>query len=453
MASLGSRSRSVPSVRDTVASWFGPLDRRLPENSRLPALAIGAIILGLLVIVAGARWVDMLLLIGMYGALAVAISIGARHLPDWLRPLPWFLLALSVLVIDFFDNTWIFMLFLVGLYVTLGIGLNVVVGLAGLLDLGYVAFFATGAYVVAIFGSPVSPVIDGTIDYWLLLPLAIVVGALIGVLLGLPVLPLRGDYLAIVTLGFGEIIRLILLNRPDVTNGSSGLYEIERPSMGLFTINTTTEFYVLIVVAAFIVWFLTARIRDSRVGRAWEAIREDEDVAAAMGINTTRYKLMAFSLGAAIGSLGGAIYAPFIDFIAPVSFGLVVSINVLAVVVIGGMGSTQGIVAGAFILIGMPQIFTFSETRDVFEQLGWLRDPANVIIDGLNLIPLVDLREIPPEDEWGEKLSDYRFIIYGLLLVAVMVLRPSGIFPSRRREMEFAHPPEAEQAGGAGLAT
>lgn len=438
----------MPSLSDAYRAQVS----RLPANARPLPLLGGAILLGLLVLVSGDRWVEMLLLTGMYGALAVALGLYAKELPEFLRPLPWLFLALSVLVIGFFDDIWMRMLFLVGLYVTLGIGLNVVVGLAGLLDLGFVAFFATGAYVVAIFGSPVSPVIDGTINYWLLLPMAIFLGGVIGLLLGLPVLPLRGDYLAIVTLGFGEIIRLFLLNRPDLTNGSSGLFEIERPQAGPAVIDEVNEFYVMIVIAAAVVWFITSRLRDSRVGRAWEAIREDEDVASAMGIDTTKYKLMAFAMGAAIGALGGAIYAPFIDFVAPVSFGLVVSINVLAVVVIGGMGSTQGIVAGAFILIGVPEIFTFSETRDVFEQFGWLRDPVNALIDGVNAIPGLQVRELPPEDEWGEKLSDYRFILYGLLLVAVMVLRPSGLFPSRRRELEFEHPPEAEQAGGGGLA-
>ncbi len=438
----------MPRLREFVAAAPG----RLPERARPLPLVAGAIVLGLLVLVSGDRWVEMLLLMGMYAAVAFAFGLYAKELPEWMRPLPWLLIALSVLALDFFDAIWMRMLFLVGLYVTLGIGLNVVVGLAGLLDLGFVAFFATGAYVVAIFGSPVSPVIDGTINYWLLLPMAIFLGGVIGLLLGLPVLPLRGDYLAIVTLGFGEIIRLFLLNRPDLTNGSSGLFEIERPRAGPGVIDEVNEFYVMIVIAAFLVWFITSRLRDSRVGRAWEAIREDEDVASAMGIDTTKYKLMAFAMGAAIGALGGAIYAPFIDFVAPVSFGLVVSINVLAVVVIGGMGSTQGIVAGAFILIGLPEIFTFSETRDVFEQFGWLRDPVNALIDGVNAVPGMELRELPPEDEWGEKLSDYRFILYGLLLVAVMVLRPAGLFPSRRRELEFKHPPEAERAGGEGSA-
>ncbi len=285
-----------------------------------------------------------------------------EKLPQPLHPLVWFGLCMVVLAVPspgggvLFDDTWTRMLFLVGLYATLGMGLNVVVGMAGLLDLGFVAFFATGAYFVAILGAPISPAFEGTINYWALLPLAVGVGALVGVLLGLPVLPLRGDYLAIVTLGFGEIIRLLALNMDNLTRGSQGIFEIHKPDLGFHQIDNVRWFYAMVVVAAFGAWFVTARLRDSRVGRAWEAIREDEDVAAAMGINTVKYKLMAFATGASIGALGGAIYAPFIDFIAPQSFTLLVSINVLSLVIIGGMGSTQGVVAGSLILIGIPEI-------------------------------------------------------------------------------------------------
>lgn len=372
-------------------------------------------------------------------------------LPAAVRPLVWFALSLAVLIVPGFDATWMRMFFLVALYVTLGMGLNVVVGMAGLLDLGFVAFFATGAYVVAIFGSPVSPSVDGTFNYWILLPLAVGMGALFGVLLGLPVLPLRGDYLAIVTLGFGEIIRILALNMDDYTRGSSGLFEIERPAIGGFRVENVEEFYVLIVIAAFAAWFVTARLRDSRIGRAWEAIREDEDVAAGMGIDTVKFKLMAFSTGAAIGALGGAIYAPFIDFVAPQSFSLLVSINVLALVIIGGMGSTQGVIAGALILIGVPELLQFQETGDFLANFGWLRDGINTFIDAVNTIPGAGIDKLPPAKEWGDKLALYRFIVFGALLVLVMALRPSGIFPSRRRELEFQHPPEAETARGGGI--
>ena len=374
-----------------------------------------------------------------------------ERIPASLRPFIWFMLSLSILVFPFFDSIWIRMFFLVALYATLGMGLNVVVGMAGLLDLGYVAFFATGAYVVAIFGSPVSPHFDSGLSYWILLPLAIGIGALFGILLGLPVLPLRGDYLAIVTLGFGEIIRILALNMTDHTRGSSGLFDISKPDIGFREIDDVRAFYVMIVIAALLVWFVTARLRDSRVGRAWEAIREDEDVAAAMGINTIKYKLMAFSIGASVGALGGAIYAPFIDFVAPQSFSLLVSINVLALVIIGGMGNTTGVIAGALILVGVPEILQFQETADFLGRFEWLRDGVNMLIHGFNNVTFLGVQDLPPAEEWGNKLSLYRFIVFGGLLVAVMVLRPSGMFPSKRRELEFEHPPEAEVASSVGV--
>jgi branched-chain amino acid transport system permease protein len=375
-----------------------------------------------------------------------------ERIPASLRPVTWFLISLSVLVFPFFDATWMRMFFLVALFATLGMGLNVVVGLAGLLDLGYVAFFAAGAYVIAIFGSPVSPAVHGTTNYWLLLPLAIGVGAMLGIFLGLPVLPLRGDYLAIVTLGFGEIIRILALNMTDYTRGSSGLFDIVRPTLGVRQIDDVRSFYVMVLIAALVVWFFTMRLRDSRIGRAWEAIREDEDVAAAMGINTTRYKLMAFAVGASVGALGGAIYAPFLDFVAPQSFSLQVSINVLALVIIGGMGNTTGVIAGAFLLIGVPEVLQFQETADVLSKFDWLRSVLDAVIHLVNTVTFLEISDLPPASEWGEKLALYRFIVFGALLVAVMVLRPSGLFPSKRRELEFENPPEAELLAGSGVA-
>lgn len=323
-------------------------------------------------------------------------------------------IALSLVpAMPFFSDPWIRVFALVGIYVILGLGLNVVVGFAGLLDLGFVAFFAAGAYGVGIMSSPSSP-FDLTLNFWIVLPLAVIIGASLGILLGLPVLPLRGDYLAIVTLGFGEIIRLFLTNREDVTNGSQGISAIGTPSIPFKELDTSTvtSWYYIIVVAAVIVAFVTARLRDGRIGRAWEAIREDEDVAAAMGINTTKYKLMAFASGAAIGAFGGAFYASFVNFINPSIFTLDVSVRVLALVIIGGMGSTPGVVFGAFILIGVPDILQFEDTSRFLGHFGM--------------------------ENLGKDIADKRFIIFGALLVAIMVLRPSGLFPSKRREREFA---------------
>ncbi len=335
------------------------------------------------------------------------------------------------------SDVWIQMLFFVGLFIVLGLGLNVVVGFAGLLDLGYVAFFAAGAYSLGIMTSPGSP-FDLDMNFWLVLPLGVLIAASFGVLLGLPVLPLRGDYLAIVTLGFGEIIRLFLVNREDVTAGSQGLSAIARPEVAGFRINDFTEWFYFIVIAALIVGFVASRLRDSRIGRAWEAIREDEDVAAAMGVNKVKYKLLAFAIGASIGGLGGVIYASFIGFINPAAFSLQVSIDVLAVVIIGGMGSTPGVILGSLVLIGIPRILLFKETADFLAKFEWLRDGLNAVVGAFDAIIPGSIGRLPPADQWGRELADdTRFIIFGALLVAIMVLRPEGLMPSRRRQLEF----------------
>ena len=195
-----------------------------------------------------------------------SVRPGVPRLPEWAHALIF--LIVGLLGWYFLDDTWVRMLFLVTLYATLGMGLNVVVGLAGLLDLGFVAFFATGAYVVAIWGAPISPSVDGVVNYWVLLPMAVFAGAGIGMLLGLPVLPLRGDYLAIVTLGFGEIIRILALNMDDYTRGSSGIFALAKPDYGAETVDSVREFFIMILIAAMAVWFVTARLRDSKVRRA-----------------------------------------------------------------------------------------------------------------------------------------------------------------------------------------
>ncbi|GMV84886.1 MAG: hypothetical protein AMXMBFR80_07440 [Dehalococcoidia bacterium] len=353
-------------------------------------------------------------------------------------PARWPLFLALVCALPFLlSDVWIQMLVFVGLFVVLGLGLNVVVGFAGLLDLGYVAFFAAGAYSLGIMTSPGSP-FELDMNFWLVLPLGVLIAASFGVLLGLPVLPLRGDYLAIVTLGFGEIIRLFLVNREDVTAGSQGLSAIARPEIAGFRINDFTEWFYFIVISAVIVGFVASRLRDSRIGRAWEAIREDEDVAAAMGVNKVKYKLLAFAIGASIGGLGGVIYASFIGFINPAAFSLQVSIDVLAVVIIGGMGSTPGVILGSLVLVGIPRILLFKETADFLAKFEWLRDGLNAVVGAFDAIIPGSIGRLPPADEWGRELADdTRFIIFGALLVAIMVLRPEGLMPSRRRQLEF----------------
>jgi branched-chain amino acid transport system permease protein len=243
------------------------------------------------------------------------------------------------------------------------------------------------------------------------------VAAIAGVLLGIPVLRLRGDYLAIVTLGFGEIIRLMLNNQEEYTSGPRGLFLLPKPTFLGRELESAYEIYYVVIVLAFVAVFCAERIRVSRVGRAWEAIREDEDVASAMGINTTYYKLLAFAIGAAIGGVGGVVLAAKQGSVFPPDFNLDVSINVLALVIIGGMGNVRGILLGAFLVVGLPDVL-----RDFTLNLG-----------------VVEFKDIG---------VDYRFIIFGAALIAVMILRPQGLIPSRRRQLEFeqAEQREAEAA-------
>jgi branched-chain amino acid transport system permease protein len=310
--------------------------------------------------------------------------------------------SLLILIPLRLNNYWNFTLGTVGIYVLMGLGLNVVVGLAGLLDLGYVVFFAVGSYTVALLTAPTPHHILW--GFWIVLPIAIGLAAAIGVLLGIPVLRLRGDYLAIVTLGFGEIIRVLLKAETLAwfSNGPRGIPSIGQPTLFGRPFSSDRDFMYMIIVAVVLVIFLTIRLQNSRVGRAWIAIREDETVARAMGINTLTSKLLAFGIGAAFAGLGGMLFASRNQFTGPDDFNLMVSINVLAVVIVGGMGSVPGVIAGAFVLKGLPEI---------------LRD-----------------------------LEAYRILSFGALLVAMMVLRPEGLIPSTRRRLEMKESRESEAA-------
>ncbi len=294
----------------------------------------------------------------------------------------------------------------VGIYVLLGLGLNIVVGLAGLLDLGYVAFFAIGAYTVALLTAPLPQHLLWS--FWVALPIGVVLAAVAGVLLGIPVLRMRGDYLAIVTLGFGEIIGI--LSKSDLltpfNGGPKGVLDVGGPNFLTGILGNDVSFLYIIILSVFLVIFVTRRLQSSRVGRAWEAMREDETVAGAMGINTLQHKLMAFAIGAAFAGLGGVLFASRNQFTGPEDFDLMVSINVLAVVIVGGMGSIPGVIAGAFVLKGLPEI----------------------------------LRE----------MENYREVIFGLLLVVMMLIRPEGLIPSSRRLLEgqAAPPDKPDETGG-----
>ncbi len=345
----------------------------------------------------GIRWAFGVIIVAGYVILRGSHSIfGAIVLVATLLALPYYM--------DKFERS---IMFNVALYSLLGIGLNVVVGYAGLLDLGYVAFFATGAYLYALIAAPeYGGGFDIGTSFWLVLPMAMLIAGLVGAALGVPVLRLRGDYLAIVTLGFGEIIRIMVNNEKGITNGPVGVFSIPKPDFFEKPLSGPYELYYLVIAGCFIAAFAAERILDSRVGRAWEAIREDEDVAAGMGVDTTFYKLLAFAIGAAIGGAGGVIYAAKQSAVFPTDFNLDVSINVLALVIIGGMGNVRGILLGAILLIALPEVL-----RD------FSIDFAFVHLDNLG--------------------ADYRLVIFGAALVAVMVLRPEGLMPSRRRAAEF----------------
>jgi branched-chain amino acid transport system permease protein len=301
-----------------------------------------------------------------------------------------------------------------GLYILLGLGLNIVVGYAGLLDLGYVAFFAIGSYSVALLTSPQS-FLALELNFWLVLPIVILIAAIAGIVIGAPVLRLRGDYLAIVTLGFGEIVRLLFLSDwlSEFTNAGQGILGIPGPVLPGLDIPTRDpeSIYYPILLACIVAAVVAYRLANSRVGRAWNAMREDESVAEATGINTTNYKLLAFSLGAVFGCLAGALFASKIGSIFPHSFEILVSITALAVIILGGMGSIPGVIVGALVLVGLPEL----------------------------------LREF----------DEYRLLVYGGVLVAMMLLRPEGLVPSamRRRELHESDEPEDQYDEDAGVET
>jgi len=276
------------------------------------------------------------------------------------------------------------------IYVITGLGLNIVVGLAGLLDLGYVAFYAVGAYSYALLNYHFG------LGFWTVLPIGAGLGLIFGVLLGFPVLRLKGDYLAIVTLGFGEIIRLILENWNEFSFGPSGIANIPRP--GLFGIEmslqqATNYLYFVMIFLALATIFVVRRLQDSRIGRAWVALREDEVACQAMGIDKTRTKLSAFAMGATWAGMAGVVFAAKTTFINPASFTLWESIIILCVVVLGGMGSVVGVIFGALTLILLP--------------------------------------------EYLRVFSEYRLLVFGAILVVMMVFRPGGIVTQVRRTYQF----------------
>ncbi len=333
------------------------------------------------------------------------------------------LLALPLVVAPFGEG-WVRIMALALLYVLLALGLNIVVGFAGLLDLGYVAFYAVGAYMYALLASPhlsdnfewikaMYP--DGLhTPIWIIIPLAAAVAGLAGVILGAPTLKLRGDYLAIVTLGFGEIIRVFMNNLEyplNITNGPRGISQIEPMHIGAMSFGDDHHFLGLNITSVSMYYYLflflvvcsvviCSRLADSRIGRAWMAIREDEIAAKAMGLNTRNLKLMAFGMGATFGGVSGAMFASFQGFVSPESFSLMESVMIVAMVVLGGLGHLPGVILGALLLSALPEV------------LRYVAGPLQQMTDGR--LDAAILRQL----------------LIALAMIIIMLLRPRGLWPS-----------------------
>ena len=420
-----------------VVIFFGRLGLSLAATGqRWPAIALGVVMIAIgaspLKLPSGfLHWFvvlgGLLLVIRAAWPWANQALVSAAHTPTgrlvdrigskWLG---WLLLALAILLpfTPFADQKTMDLSVLILTYVMLGWGLNIVVGLAGLLDLGYVAFYAVGAYSYALLST------QQGLGFWAVLPLAGMLAASFGIVLGFPVLRLRGDYLAIVTLGFGEIIRLVILNWFDLTNGPAGIGSIPGPTLfgAVFAetapagqqtvaemlgipfngIQRLIFLYYLILVLALITNLFTQRMRRLPVGRAWEALREDETACKALGINPTNTKLTAFAIGAMFAGFAGSFFAAKQRFISPESFSFIESAIILAIVVLGGMGSQIGVVLAAVLLIGLP--------------------------------------------EWFRELGNYRMLAFGLAMVLIMVFRPRGLIAHREPSIRL-HP---VASGGSG---
>jgi branched-chain amino acid transport system permease protein len=296
----------------------------------------------------------------------------------------------------------------VGLYILMGFGLNIAIGLAGLLDLGYVTNYAVGAYITAVLTSTgalgiISRTGIDVFNFWIVIPIALLAAMLTGFIFAVPVLKMRGDYLAIATLGFGEIISTLAISDwfSPLIGGAQGIREIPNAQFFGTEIKNPEQLYYVVLIACIVTLIVSIRLNNSRIGRQWMAIREDEDVAAAMGIDVARSKLLAFTISAAAGGVAGAIFVIKVLTVFPNSFTVFVSINVLSLIIVGGMGSNPGIVVGSLVLVGMPEL----------------------------------LREF----------SEYRWLMYGVLLIFMMIRRPEGLLPSKIRQRELAtdHSPAA----------
>lgn len=354
------------------------------------------------------------------------------------KTLHWILGGLALLVLplilQYFGNAWVRIADLALLYVMLALGLNIVVGYAGLLDLGYVAFYAVGAYMFALMASPhLAETFEGFAamfpnglhtSIWLVIPLGMLLAAGAGVLLGLPVLRLRGDYLAIVTLGFGEIIRIFInnLDQPvNITNGPKGIGQIDsvkifgldlakRQEIFGFDIASVTLYYYLFLVLVLFTIVICYRLQDSRIGRAWMAIREDEIAAKAMGINVRNMKLLAFGMGASFGGVAGSMFGAFQGFVSPESFSLMESVMIVAMVVLGGLGHIPGVILGAVLLSALPEVLRYVA--------GPLQEMTGGRLDA----------------------SILRQLLIALAMIVIMLLRPRGLWPTPEHGKSLSRP-------------
>ncbi len=382
---------TVEAIRATIFTW--------------DALKLEAAVAIVVVVAAGvALWMRIRdRVVGRFERLPSAQRAGIRMTGITLGALV--LLLFPLVAGNFIGQVLMF----VGLYVLMGMGLNLEVGLAGLLDLGFVAFFAVGAYTTALLTAD-SPHALAQLSYWQALPIVVLLSLVVGVVFGVPVLKIRGDYLAVATLGLGEIVRVLVLSdmAAPLFAGAQGVLNIPRPSIGAFELGDPVRLFYLTLVCAAVAGYFAWRLENSRLGRAWTAIRDDEDVAQALGINLINVKLLAYGLGAVFAGVAGSIFAVMLTSIFPHSFQLLISINVLALIIVGGMGSLPGVVVGAAALIGLPELLR----------------------------------------EFGE----YRFLFYGVVIVTMMRIKPAGLWPSaaRRREMGVDEDTDAAVTAGPG---
>ncbi len=355
-----------------IALWFSLLF--LPFKGPLAAFILFLSIIGLINLFSSLKRVRP----SMEGLKKINIPFHYKRYSAVVLTL--FILFFPFIMKDYYVDVAI----LAGIYIILALGLNVVVGFCGLLNLGFVAFYAIGAYTYALLNVKLG------LGFWQSLPICLFTSTLSGFILAIPALRLRGDYLAIVTLGFGEITRLVLNNWDTLTGGPNGITGIDPPLLFGFTLGRLDRYYYLILLMVIICYLVIRRVRDSKIGRAWIAIREDEIGAAAMGVNVTLYKLYAFSFGAFWAGLGGAIFSAKMQFVSPESFTFLESVLILCMVILGGLGSIRGVIAGAIILVVLPEVLRGVQT--------------------------------------------YRMLALGSALILMMIFRPHGLFSGIRKE-------------------